>query len=445
MLRVAAALVIAVMAFTPAASLAADFNDPGLAEAIRFRSEQGFATDLQLVKGLLSSSEPRAERFGTPLTAAEEALMVRRGDIQEALQPMRDYAAAFEADLAGIWLSYPPGASVDRALTVNVNVARNSALHEEKLTTLTPVGASLEVHDVRFSRQELNTIKIALRQDRLAFEKSVGAKLQMTATNVPENHVDLYVEPLTPTVSAAIEARYPAGAVAVSTVSGSGLDVCTRTNCGPPWTGGVKIRNSTGGNFCTLGFVVRKTLGTGYAYGVWTAGHCGSATYRQGSSTGAVIGTTSINNASAQFADIQLIPITSTNRTNKIIDDTATCANPCTRRVFTGSAQQAFNGDDFNDTVCNNGYATGRTCGLIKDTDLDNFMYAGLTLQNQRRATYARNLGDSGGPVYTTKGSAAAGSHVHYVDIGSPAVRYPVYSHVFEMSTETGYFVYNGS
>jgi len=155
-----------------------------------------------------------------------------------------------------------------------------------------------------------------------------------------------------------------------------------------------------------------------------------------------VIGTTIINKfVNPTLADVQVIPIPSANRTNKILDDSADC-NPCTERPFVGAAQQGFNGDEFGDTVCNNGYATGHACGLIRSTDVDHFVYLGVDLSNQRRATYVRLGGDSGGPIFTTNGSLAAGSHVHYTEIGG--VIYPIYTHVFEMSVATGYFVYNG-
>jgi hypothetical protein len=95
------------------------------------------------------------------------------------------------------------------------------------------------------------------------------------------------------------------------------------------------------------------------------------------------------------------------------------------------------------DTVCNNGYVSGHRCGVIRSTDVDAFPYLGVTLNNQRRATYVRNDGDSGGPIFTTAGSVAAGSHVHWTNLGGTV--YPIYTHVWEMSALTNYFVYNGS
>jgi hypothetical protein len=377
------------------------------------------------------------------MTGAEEALMVRRGEIQEALQPMRDYVESRRTEFAGIWLTYPAFGSLDDALTVNVNIVEGLIARESNLQAMIPDGARLEAHYVRFSREDLDTVRTRLRADEPSFPGLVGARLQATETNVPANRVQVYVAPLTDAIALKVADLYQPGIVQVATVTEMGLDSCSgsRLTCGPPWVGGVKIVNMTGLNVCTLGFIVRKPGPTGgYVYASWTAGHCGTATYRRGSSTGPIIGTTSLNaDVDGTTADVQVIPIDGTKKTNLTIDDTASC-NPCTTRAYTGTAQQAWNADEYGDTVCNNGYVSGKRCGTIRSTDLDNFEYpSGIHLFNQDRATYLRNLGDSGGPIYTTAGSVAAGSHVHFIVIGG--ITYPVYSHVWEMSLKTSYFV----
>lgn len=94
----------------------------------------------------------------------------------------------------------------------------------------------------------------------------------------------------------------------------------------------------------------------------------------------------------------------------------------------------------FGNTVCNEGAFTGKTCGTIRDT---NYTFTwedeGVTLFNFRRATYARQPGDSGGPVWTTVGSKAVGSHTHFENIGG--TNYPVYAHVYWATQYTGYSV----
>ena len=137
-------------------------------------------------------------------------------------------------------------------------------------------------------------------------------------------------------------------------------------------------------------------------------------------------------------ADVQVIPITASNKTNQIIDDTSSCSN-CTLRVMT-NGQQGLNEDNIGDTVCNEGYVTGRTCGVIKSTDYTfNWAEEGKTLYHFGRATYVRHGGDSGGPVWTTVGSKAAGSHTHYVVINN--IEYAVYPHVYWLTQYSGYTV----
>lgn len=122
--------------------------------------------------------------------------------------------------------------------------------------------------------------------------------------------------------------------------------------------------------------------------------------------------------------------------------DSNSCS-PCNTPSLTGTqVQQGFNADEVGDSVCNNGAYTGRSCGVIQSTNVDAFEYpTGVHLYNQRRATYVRAPGDSGGPVVASIGLDAAGSHVHYVTISG--VNRPIYSHVFEMSLG-GWYVWNG-
>jgi hypothetical protein len=59
-----------------------------------------------------------------------------------------------------------------------------------------------------------------------------------------------------------------------------------------------------------------------------------------------------------------------------------------------------------------------------------------------RRATYTRNPGDSGGPVTGQSFFKAAGSHTHDQDLGSPLVRYAIFSHVWEGELASDYDIY---
>lgn len=308
---------------------------------------------------------------------------------------------------------------------------------------MVPANATLQLQAVPFSGRQLHDVRMKLRADENWFESALGTRLYMTETDVFHNQVVIYVADITPGTVQAIEQRFGLGKVRVDKVEGGGRDACTRTNCGPPWVGAVNIYRTVAGNECTLGLIVRK--GTTSTYGIWTAGHCGSGTWKQGGSTGTTIGTTvpgSNRSVDGSTADVQIIAIPASQKTNRYIADTATC-NPCNTPAFTGSqVQQPYNGDEPGDSVCNNGVVTGRSCGIIQSTDVDTLEYpAGIHLLNQRRATYTRNSGDSGGPVVASIGLDAAGSHVHYMMVAG--YKRPIYSHVWEMSL-SGYYVWNG-
>lgn len=417
--------------------------DVAFDEAVRVRTELGLDTDDGVVRDLLADS--KADRqLGTPLAPREVELMQARAAIQRGLQPVRDRLTDSMDDFASLWLSYPRGGTVDKALTVNVNVVAGHEAAAADLITMVPTNAKLELHTVSFSAQELHNVRMALREDEGWFKSALGTRLLMSELDVVRNQMVVYLSETSPGIAGAIERRFGLGTIRVETFTGEGgLDACTRTNCGPPWVGGVKIVRVGVGNACTLGFVVRQ--GTTSNYGVWTAGHCGSGSWKQGSLTGTTIGTTlagSNRSVDGSTADIQILPIPATQKTNRYINDTATC-NPCNVTSLTGTqVQQPYNGDEVGDSVCNNGYVTGRSCGVIQSTNVDNFEYpGGVHLFNQRRATYTRAMGDSGGPVYAAIGLDAAGSHVHFVQISG--INRPIYSHVWEMSL-SGYRVWNG-
>jgi len=414
-----------------------------VSDAVRVRAELGLSTDLGGIGSLLADSTAD-RRLGTPLAPAESRLMEARATIQRALQPMRDRLALSAESFAGHWLSYPTGGTIDNALTVNVNVVAGKESAASDLSALVPKNATLQLHTVPYSWSQLEAVRMALREDEGWFPSALGTRLRATETDVINNEVVVYVTDASPGSARAIEQHFGLGKVRVETYEGGGDDACTRTNCGPPWVGGVKIYRVSAGNTCTLGFIVKK--GSTSTYGIWTAGHCGTGTWKQGSSTGTTIGTTiagSNRSVDGSTADIQIIGIPASQKTPKYIADTASC-NPCNTPAFSGSqVQQPFNGDEVGDSVCNDGYVTGHSCGVIQSTNIDNFPYpAGIHLFNQRRATYVRNPGDSGGGVVAAIGLDAAGSHVHYQIVSG--VNRPIYSHVWEMSL-SGFYVWNGT
>lgn len=189
----------------------------------------------------------------------------------------------------------------------------------------------------------------------------------------------------------------------------------------------------------------RRAAGFGVAhdngvwnYGIFTAGHCGAATWHEAEPTGTTIGTTSQNHFSdADPIDVQVMPIAAANRSNQYLDGGSGCSD-CALRAIT--VTQGHDADEPGDAVCNHGAFSGTKCGSIISTNapLD---YLGEHLLRMRRASYARTGGDSGGPV-TSAANTAAGSHTHYKVISG--VEYAYYTHIWEMESISGWDVYHG-
>jgi hypothetical protein len=424
------------------AVVGADVTPPAGSDAldssIRFRLEHGLSTDRAAV-GALLSIQPEADRlrYGTPLTSAEDALMQARDKAAEKLAAVRAYGTLHADEFGGLWIDYPEGGSTDNVMTVNVAFTDRLAAHSGAVAALVPGNVRVNALQVKHTLVEMSGLHEQIGHDK-AFLAAIGTTLNSIETDIPNNQVIVSVSTADDTITRQIVQRYGS---AVAVVKGSQVqpDTCTRADCGPPWRGGIHIvRTNPVGN-CTSGFVVRKLVSGTYHYAIWTAGHCTSAAWHEGTSSGTTIGTTSaVYFQDAISADVQVIPITASNKTNQIIDDTSSCSN-CTLRVMT-NGQQGLNEDNIGDTVCNEGYVTGRTCGVIKSTDYTfNWAEEGKTLYHFGRATYVRHGGDSGGPVWTTVGSKAAGSHTHYVVINN--IEYAVYPHVYWLTQYSGYTV----
>jgi hypothetical protein len=420
----------------------ADVNDPSrpnaVDDALRFRAEHGLSTDTSLVSALLAAApDPEQLTYGTPLTSAEDALMQARDVAAEKLGALRAYGAAHPEEFSGLWITYPEGGSPDNAFTVNVGFTGHVAEHAAAVAALVPANTTPRVVQAANRLDEMSALHELIGHDQ-AFLGSIGTTLYSIETDIPDNQVIVSLSATDSTIAAKLSDRY---GPAVRTVEGSQVqpDVCTRLDCGPPWKGGIKIARTNPTGYCTSGYVVRKLVGSSYVYAIWTAGHCTSATWHEGSTSGTTIGTTSaVYFANGGNTDIQVIPISASNKSNLIIDDTSSCTN-CTLRTM-ANGQQGLNEDNYGDTVCNEGYHTGRTCGVIRSTDYTfNWVDEGKTLYHFGRATYARQGGDSGGPVWTTVGSKAAGSHTHFVTISG--TDYPVYPHVYWMTQYSGYSV----
>lgn len=427
---------VSLVASTPLVGAQAFTGSTQFAEAIRFRTDFALSTDVALVSDLISKSDGE-EPYGTPLSSEEKALMDRRNAIPGELDRVREYRATHWDTWGGMWLPYDAtqrvGASV---VTVNVGVTDSEESTGAALADLVPVDAELRVVKVDRSQAALDDLSSRISKDQ-DFFTSLGVKYYSATQVLSENLVEIRLSQVNEQIAAAANDRYGDGAVRVIVGSPVQPDACTRLNCGPPWRGGIKIYPS-GPAYCTSGLVVRTNYQGIWSYAIWTAGHCASQTWREGSATGTVIGTTAVRYFSNQGAvDVQVIPISASNAINQYLSGTSSC-NPC--QLFWVFYSQGQNADEPGDPVCNNGAVSGSKCGQLVDTNYT-FVWEekNITLVRMRRATYSRKSGDSGGPVVNNY-YRAAGSHTHYEAIGG--VDYAVYSHVWEMEQVTGFIIY---
>lgn len=409
-----------------------------LDEARRFRAELGLDTHPGLLERLARTTPP-SPTFGLPLTPDEEALLQERARIQNELGPAKEYEATHRAVWGGMWLSYPQGATLDHATTVNVAVTDEPAAHADTLVKLLPQGADLALHRVRYTEDELDALHSDIFQKRSLF-RSLGTEIYSITTIVQTNKVEVVVSNPTAEIEQEILAEFPAAMVVVLPGGRPMGDACSRTNCGPPWRGGLKIYRP-GPAYCTAGYVASKYAGTWF-YQLWTAGHCGTGTWRMGSSSGPVIGTTSVNYFQSDSVDVQAIGIPA----SAIDDDYLYGTAACTECVQTDIASaEPLNGDTIGAMVRNNGAFSGTQAGTLVATN-ESIPYLGVTLRNLRRATYTRMQGDSGAPVirisniYYGSYNVAAGSHTHYQDVGG--TQYALYTHIGFFKNWTGYDVH---
>ena len=361
--------------------------------------------------------------------------MKARFEVPAALGLARAYGRTHPETWGGMWLTYPAASTIEDVLQVNVGTTDDVAALRRTITDLIPGNVHLVVQQVANRQADLDAIVDQLALRGTDFFARVGTTYYGAGTTIKDNIVEIDVSAVTPEVNSAVAQEFGAGAVRVVAGLPAVADVCnSRVDCGPPWAGGMWIASAAGA--CTAGFGISYYNGI-WSYGMFTAGHCGGGTWHEGTLNGTVIGTSSqVHFGNNLPADVQVIPIASTAHYNKYADGATDCS-PCTLRAIT--VTQGHDADGAGDGVCNHGAASGTQCGSIAQTNYSfPWTEKGVTLIHQRRATYTRNAGDSGGPV-TSAANTAVGSHTHYKDIGG--VRYAVYSHIWEMENLTGWDV----
>lgn len=413
-------------------------NDFDLSSAVDFRTSYGLDADPEWVDSV-ATWHGVSTHFGTPLTPGEEALMVRRAMIPAELDRLREYRNANKDLWGGMWLTYPRPLPDGVSLVQNIAVTHGANDLREKLQALVPSDVLVNVVEVSHTEAELDAVIDDVAQSAPAFFANLGTEYYSAAVKPASNSAEIAIRDATPEIVDAARQRFGAGIV--TAVAGGPVlpDACSRTTCGPPWMGGLKIYPSVNTNWCTSGFVARKWSATyqEWLYALWTAGHCDSYTWRRGSSSGTLIGTTQgLWYANNTAVDIQTIPIDDSVSSHIFIEGASSCSASCVFRFV--AAKEGHNTDQVGQNVCNHGAKSGTQCGPITNTNFT-LDYQGVTTIRMRTANYSRNAGDSGGPV-TSWTTTAEGSHTHYNLTNGDAV----FSQIWEIEQLSGWQVFLG-
>jgi hypothetical protein len=404
--------------------------------ALGFRATFGYSTSLELVTAL--ENDPTANRYySVALTADEVADMDRRMEIQNAMEPLIEYAReSFPDTLGGIHIDQASGGVYYFSFTSDID-ARLRELEE-----IAPEGAEIAVREVERTEVEIDELVYWASRD-LEFHSSLGIGVHNVASNTARNGVDIFVEPYSDDVAQALQERYgPAVQVLPGTAPKLTIGCVNRDNCvGPPIMAGV----SNDWN-CTVGFAVHgSNPDTNRRY--LTAGHCihqvvslygwtGWEWFHHTVSLGLSTEHSWYDYSKADAGTMG--NLSATLHSNRVMLDADPTYYPTTQI-------QGATSDVDGMAICMSGSESGWRCGTITSRNntpcYDPTPPCGGTddihMANQRKASYFGQVGDSGAPVVLSSNRNKAVGLQSGQD--APTINY--YSHIGHVQAELGQYV----
>jgi len=394
-----------------------DSEPPGssVADAVRFRAEYGLASGVEFVRETLrDTARYSAEPYGVPLSGAEIGELLRRGEVQNAMDSALEIARS-RPDFAGAYLDQ---LNRGRPVFLFTSDAKDFV---PALASRLPSGADPQVAVVERTEQVLVDLKARVEGD-LTELWELGVRVAHVGVDVPDNTVEVGLLDLGADSVAAVKQRYGEHVEVVAGTIGQ-ADVCDASNNCRPIKGGISI-NPTGiaPEQCTSGFVVKRTDTSTLA--ILTAGHCieywgGYDVAWQHNSQGfgrALYETWKPGGTGA--ADVGLITIQS--------PDVALMTNKNHMRRTNGSLASVTNvaSPVAGGSVCRVGLRSGHDCGTIIVPNEGNWSETPdgrkMWVSNTTRVSFDSSGGDSGGPVFFYPGGGtcctpvtALGTHVH--------------------------------
>ncbi len=388
---------------------------PNARGAIEFRESFGLDSDQAHLDHLVAS-RTSVERWGVPLSVAEEEDLDERVRIQESLTPLADWAEANPDATGGVWLDQT--ASRGSGVVVRVGVLPGKEAARDAVLVLAPPGIAIEFTPAAFSLADLAKAEEAVLASWAEMLDS-GVDLTGTRLDTARNTLEVTIRSgdgdllrrLHPAISVGDDPGFVPAAC-------SPQERCTLL----PFRGGLLFLDYStiyGQNGCSSGFWTKLSG----AYYIVTASHCWHmsgatrvyrgetapnnpfGTWTQDAIPGPGMGCNGVwcdANVDAAYFKVDTTPglIPASSR-NGIYRDAGNKLYPMTGVRSYASIMN-------NEAVCKAGISTGLTCGKVTGKGMVRTGFENWPRYGQdvivHRAIYTdvnANFGDSGGPLFS--------------------------------------------
>lgn len=404
-------------------------GDVDSTEALRFRTEMGFPTDLAHITAV-SRDAASLWDYGVALTPEEKAEIDRRIAIEAKTGPLSQFLHSVPAYAGGY--TDQAGGHV-----FVIGFATDPLEFEPRIVDLLPAGAEYRLRQVQHPLGKLRELQDRITEDRDTLAK-LGVDVNTIIVDEVNNQVEVGIAKLEDGAVATLEERYGKD-VLRAFQSGGGQtthDGCySRSHCyGPPMRAGISV-DVVG---CSLAFVVNQNG----RRRILTAGHnpCGSfagnATHH-GNPFGSILSRSWFGGDTDETADAATIGNLTIAQDDNLVYRTATQTDAI-------QVVQAEDSETYSNFVC----LSARMVATIRcGTRVARFVticFDEGCLREQREATYSIYKGDSGGAVYNG-GSVAIGVQSSCIDrTGNSACEEgdtadnALYSHILNVFSELG-------
>jgi hypothetical protein len=389
-----------------------------LARASDWRSAHGLRSDADYVAAsFVDTTTFAAMEYDVPLTSAEAKGLHEREADQQLFGPARKWALD-QGSSAGTYTDQANGGIPVFLFT------GNTSTYVASIAALLPSGMPFRIESAARTLKDLEALRGEVDARWSDLEKQ-GIDVSSTGIDPRTNSVIVGVQELPDGSRLALERQFPVGIV-VRNDEPSVLDSCTsRSACGSPMKGGLKIVSTVTGEWCTSAWIGELSNYSPAHLRVVTAGHCislngGTGSTKTWTHNGSTLGYATVSTwASGADADVGVISLTNSGQTANLFY----ASDAADIRPFTSYPSLAEVG--VGDAVCRGGARTGYRCGYVHLIDVSRDV-DGRRIGHQIEVDFDASPGDSGAPYFL--GQWAYGIHSDSTDDTAPAPRYAWYS-----------------